>query len=135
MSFTGESKMDIYLLNLSGPFNESRVEPVVEIFRELVDQGVKRVVVNLKDVPLLDSRGLAALITGFKLFGGEPEKFRLVNLQDQPKLVFELTGFDYIFQIFDEVAEAAEIDSLTGLDFDRNLPVAGVLFEAAQITV
>lgn len=135
MNFTGENKMDIYLVNLSGPLNESNFEPVVEIFRELVDQGVKRVVVNLNDVPLLDSRGLTALITGFKLFGREPANFRLANLQDQPKLVFELTGFDYIFQIFDEVAAAAEIDPLTGFDFDPSLPVAGILFEAARIMV
>ena len=98
----GTSKSDIHLVNLSGPLNESQFESVVDTFRELVEQGANRVVVNLQDVPLIDSRGLAALISGFKLFDREPNNFRLVNPQCQPRLVFELTGFDYIFQIFDQ---------------------------------
>ena len=135
MSFTGEDKMDIYLINLSGPLNESQFEPVTAVFRELVEQGVERVVVNLKDVPLIDSRGLAALIAGYKLFGGQPDNFRLVELQIQPKLVFELTGFDYIFQIFDSVAEAAEIDSSLSLLFTSAFPAIAGQSTAANLSV
>ena len=135
MSFTGEDKMDIYLINLSGPLNESQFEPVTAVFRELVEQGVERVVVNLKDVPLIDSRGLAALIAGYKLFGGQPDNFRLVELQIQPKLVFELTGFDYIFQIFDSVAEAAEIDSSLSLLFTSAFPAIAGQSTAANLSI
>jgi anti-anti-sigma factor len=55
-------------------------------------------VINLEDVPFLDSHGLGALLTGYKIFGKDPHKFRLTGLQDQPKLVFELTGYDHVFQ-------------------------------------
>ena len=105
------------------------------VFRELVEQGVERVVVNLKDVPLIDSRGLAALIAGYKLFGGQPDNFRLVELQIQPKLVFELTGFDYIFQIFDSVAEAAEIDSSLSLLFTSAFPAIAGQSTAANLSI
>jgi anti-anti-sigma factor len=64
----------------------------------LSEQGVKRVLVNLEDVPFIDSRGLAALIAGYKMFGSDARNFRLVGIQDQPRLVFELTGFDHVFQ-------------------------------------
>ncbi len=96
----------VCLINLSGPFNASQAERVTQTFRNISKQGVNRVVVNLEDVPLIDSRGLASLVAGYRIFGSDAQNFRLAGLQDQPKLVFELTGFDCIFQIFDETAEA-----------------------------
>jgi anti-anti-sigma factor len=68
------------------------------LFRDLAEDGIKRVVVNLEDVPFIDSQGLAALVAGYKIFGSAPRNFRLTGIQDQPKLVFELTGFDHVFQ-------------------------------------
>jgi anti-anti-sigma regulatory factor len=50
---------------------------------------------------------LAALVAGYKLFGSDKQNFSLAALQEQPKLLFELTMFDRIFQIFDTVGEAS----------------------------
>jgi anti-anti-sigma factor len=90
--------VDMQRVKLSGALNLSRAEDIVRRFRELAEQGVGRVVVDLAEVPFIDSQGLRALIAGFKLFGGDPRNFRLVGLQEQPGLVLELTGFDRIFQ-------------------------------------
>jgi anti-anti-sigma factor len=90
--------VEMYRVKLSGALNRSRAQEVTQAFRELAGQGVRRVTVDLEQVPLIDSRGLAALIAGFKLFGADPHNFSLVGLQDQPRLVLELTGFDRIFQ-------------------------------------
>jgi anti-anti-sigma factor len=97
-----ESIPGIHLVNLQGPLSGSRVEDVVRLFENLSRQGVERVLVNLEDVPFIDSRGLAALIAGYKIFGGDApgQNFRLAGVGNQPRLVFELTGFDYVFQIF-----------------------------------
>ena len=89
---------DGLLVTLTGPLNALRAERVVQLFRDISDQGIERVVVNLEDVPFIDSPGLAALIAGYKIFGSDANNFRLIGVQDQPRLVFELTGFDYIFQ-------------------------------------
>ncbi len=93
-----EMALDSYLVNLSGPLNISRAQDVVQLFRELSKDGIQRVVVNLEDVPFIDSQGLGAFIAGYKIFGSDARNFRLFGIQDQPRLVFELTGFDYIFQ-------------------------------------
>jgi anti-anti-sigma factor len=92
-----EVALDSHLVNLSGPLNSNRSPDVIQLFRDLSEQGVKRVLVNLGDVPFIDSRGLSALIAGYKMFGSDPRNFRLVGIQDQPRLVFELTGFDHVF--------------------------------------
>lgn len=90
---------DAYLLKLTGPLGITRAEEAVKRFRQLSKQGIKKVVVNLENVPFIDSRGLAALIAGYKMFGSQALNFRLEGLQDQPRLLFELTMFDHIFQI------------------------------------
>jgi anti-sigma B factor antagonist len=95
-----------HLVNLSGALNARQAGHVVQLFRDLTEQGIKRVVVNLEDVPFIDSRGLEALLAGYRIFGSDGQDFRLAAIQDQPWLVFELTGFDHVFQIFASVAEA-----------------------------
>ncbi len=94
-----------YVASLSGPLNVNRSGYAVQLFRDLSERGIKRVVVNLEDVPFIDSHGLGALIAGYKIFGSDPQNFRLTGIQDQPKLVFELTGFDYVFGTSRHVGE------------------------------
>ncbi len=92
-----ESTLDVHLVQLSGPLNVRRAADVIQLFRDLCNQGIERVLVNLAHVPFIDSRGLAALIAGYRLFGSDSQNFRLTGIQDQPRLVFELTGFDQVF--------------------------------------
>jgi anti-sigma B factor antagonist len=107
-----ETIADFHLVTLSGPLNASRAEDVIQLFRDLSERGIRRLVVDLTDVPFIDSRGLAALIVGYRIFGGDTDDFRLAGIQEQPRLAFELTGYDQVFKTFpcgeDEVAE--EID-------------------------
>jgi anti-sigma B factor antagonist len=93
-----EVALDSHLINLSGPLNVNRSQDVVRIFRDLSERGIERVVVNLENVPFIDSQGLGALIAGYKIFGSDALNFRLAGIQDQPRLVFELTGFDHVFE-------------------------------------
>ena len=87
------------VLNLNEPLNGRHAEGVRQLFGEMSKRGVERVVVNLREVPFIDSRGLAALIAGYKVFGGRAMNFRLAAVQDQPQLVLELTGFDQVFEV------------------------------------
>jgi anti-anti-sigma factor len=111
-----------FLVNLAGPLNESQYQALTGTFEALKGRGAQGVVVSLKHVPFIDSRGVAALVAGYKLFGRRSQNFRLAHLPDQPRLVFELTGFDRIFEIYDTVAQAAAPD--TGLTLNWSpLPV------------
>ena len=67
--------------------------------------GCRHLIVNLEKVPFIDSHGLAALVIGLKIFD-DGDKLRLVAPQAQPKLLFELTMFDQIFHITDNVTTA-----------------------------
>jgi len=97
---------DTYLVKLNGALNARSAEEAKQVFRELADKGTKRVIVDLAGVPFIDSSGLAALVSGLKTFGGDASNLRLAAPQSQARLLFELTMFDRVFQIFDSVTEA-----------------------------
>lgn len=93
----------LHLVRLSGPLNGHRAEQIRQQFSRLAGQGIKQVIVDLAEVPLMDGRGLSALVAGYRSFGSQAQNFRLAALQDQPRLLFALTGFDRIFQLFERV--------------------------------
>ena len=97
---------DTYLVKLNGALNARSAEDAKQTFRDLSDKNAKRVIVDLAGVPFIDSSGLAALVSGLKTFGGDAQNLRLAAPQSQARLLFELTMFDRVFQIFDSIAEA-----------------------------
>lgn len=94
------------LVELNGPLLRSQVGEVAASFETLFRQGARQLVVDLAGVPLIDSTGLSTLVNGYRRFGSQPQNFRLAGLQEQPRLVFDLTGFDHIFWLYDTVLEA-----------------------------
>jgi anti-sigma B factor antagonist len=97
---------DIHLLKLNRPLSGRWAKELERKFRDAFNRGARQVIIDLEEVPFVDSRGLAALVAGYKIFGSKRQNFRLAAPQDQPKLLFELTMFNRIFQIFDSVTGA-----------------------------
>ena len=104
--YYSDSNTGLHLVKLNGPLLRSRAEEVAAAFEALFGQGARQVVVDLASVPMIDSAGLSALVDGYRRFGSQPQNFRLAALQDQPRLVFDLTGFDNIFLLYDTALEA-----------------------------
>jgi len=96
---------DVHLIHLNQPLHAALARETMQLFRDISRQGAEKVIVNLEDVPLIDSHGLAALVIGLKIFD-DGKKLRLAAPQAQPRLLLELTMFDRIFQISDSVADA-----------------------------
>ena len=97
---------DVHVLKPYGPLSGIISEEVKLTINEVYGQGAKHVIVNLEEVPFIDSRGLAVLASVLKSANSDGRTLRLAGPQSQPKLVFELTGFDKVFHIFDTVATA-----------------------------
>jgi anti-sigma B factor antagonist len=96
----------VSIVSLNGALNARSAEEAKQTFRTLVDEGVTQVIVDLHDVPFIDSSGLAALVSGLKTLGGEASNLKLAAPQSQAKLLFELTMFDRVFEIHDSVDDA-----------------------------
>jgi anti-sigma B factor antagonist len=96
------------VISLDGTLNARSADQVKESFREVAGKGVQQVVLDLGDVPFIDSSGLAALVSGLKTLNEHDGSLKLASLQSQADLLFKLTMFDKVFEIYDDVDLAVE---------------------------
>ena len=96
------------VISLDGTLNARSADQVKESFREVAGKGVQQVVLDLADVPFIDSSGLAALVSGLKTLNEHDGSLKLASLQSQADLLFKLTMFDKVFEIYDDVDSAVE---------------------------
>ena len=73
---------------------------------ELASGGAKQVVVDLEAVEFLDSTGLGVLIGGMKRLRGLEGDLTLVCTQPRILKVFEITGLNRAFTIYETVDAA-----------------------------
>jgi anti-anti-sigma factor len=67
---------------------------------EIADTGVKIVLVDFKNVTFMDSSGLGALVLTFKTLRAADIRLVLCSINEQVRILFELTGMDKVFEIF-----------------------------------
>ena len=107
-----ESSPTVNIVSFNGALNARSAEEAKQTFRDLVGKDITQVIVDLQEVPFIDSSGLAALVSGLKTLGGESSNLKLAAPQSQARLLFELTMFDRVFEIHDTVDDA--LNSLAG---------------------
>ena len=96
------------VISLDGTLNARSADQVKESFREVAGKGMHQVVLDLGDVRFIDSSGLAALVSGLKTLNEHDGSLKLASLQSHADLLFKLTMFDKVFEIYDDVDSAVE---------------------------
>lgn len=94
------------VITLEGTLNASSADKVKSAFVKAVEQGMRRVVLDLSKVPFMDSSGLAALVSGLKTMNSHDGSLMLAGLQPQATLLFQLTMFDKVFDVSPDVETA-----------------------------
>jgi anti-sigma B factor antagonist len=74
--------------------------------RTLVDEGTRRLVVDMTGVEFLDSTGLGTLLGSRKQLVALDGRLALAGLSDHVLKVFEITSLDQVFDIRPTVDEA-----------------------------
>ena len=67
---------------------------------QLVNSGTKMVLIDFQDVTFMDSSGLGALVLALKTVRAAGGKLFICSINEQVKMLFELTSMDRVFQIF-----------------------------------
>ncbi|MFM7447181.1 MAG: STAS domain-containing protein [Leptolyngbyaceae cyanobacterium] len=70
-------------------------------------------VIDLDQVSFVDSAGLVALITGFKLAQRHQCRLMICNLCPAVRLIFEITQLDEIFEVFNSHLDVIATCNLT----------------------
>lgn len=104
-----QNRGDIAVIRLKGNLDLSSGSVVRQRLTEAIAAGRRYLVIDLVDVPFIDSSGLAALISGLKtarLAGGD---LRIARPGDQARVILELTRLDRVLRSYATV-EAAVVD-------------------------
>ena len=73
-------------------------------FRSQIDQSIKNgieiILVDFTDVTFMDSSGLGALVLALKKVRSAKVKLVLCSINEQVKMLFELTSMERVFEIY-----------------------------------
>ncbi|MGG6296492.1 STAS domain-containing protein [Leptolyngbya sp. AN02str] len=76
----------------------------VSQFRQQIDEAVKTgastVLVDLEKVSFMDSSGLGAIVSAFKAMRSQGGSLCVCSLNEQIRILFELTSMDRVLDIF-----------------------------------
>ena len=73
-------------------------------FRQEIDESVRTganiILVDFTNVTFMDSSGLGALVLSLKTIRSADAKLFICSINEQVKMLFELTSMDRVFEIF-----------------------------------
>lgn len=83
-----------------GILDGTKSEEFRQEIAQMVAEGAQIIVLDFEQVTFMDSSGLGALVLSFKTLRSADVKLYLCSINQQIKMLFELTSMDKIFDIF-----------------------------------
>lgn len=90
------------ILQPSGSIIASQSQELRQKITDIIEResDTKIVLVDFKNVTFMDSSGLGALVLAFKTLRAADKKLAVCSINEQVRILFELTGMDKVFEIF-----------------------------------
>jgi len=79
-----------------------------EVIRGLLENGNKKLLLNLKDVDYMDSSGLGELVKSFTTVKNQGGQLKLVNLNDRVRDLLKATSLILIFEVHQDESGAIQ---------------------------
>ncbi len=90
----------VVVVEPSGILDGEKAMPFRQEISNLVENGADIVLVDLKNVTFMDSSGLGALVLALKNVRAAGVKLFICSINEQVKMLFELTSMDRVFEIY-----------------------------------
>lgn len=84
----------------SGILDSTQATQFRQEIEEIVTSGTKIVLIDLKDVTFMDSSGLATIAVALKSIRAIGGQLCVCSLNEQVKILFELTSMTKVLEIF-----------------------------------
>ncbi len=98
---------DVTILDLHGPLGAGHDDAALRTaIRRAFDDGAATVILNMQDVPAVDSSGVAALASGHMTASNHGGHFKLCNLTQKLTDVFVIMRLHTIFESYATEADA-----------------------------
>lgn len=93
-------KTDVKVVQPVGLFDGTKAIQFRQQISESINNNVKIIVIDFKNVTFMDSSGLGALVLSLKTVRAAGAKLFLCSINEQISTLFELTSMDRVFEIF-----------------------------------
>lgn len=90
----------VEIMKLNGNLNASTIPEFRQKVNETLENGTKVLLIDCQDVSFIDSSGLGALVLAFKALRSANIRMAICSINEQIRILFELTGMDKVFEIF-----------------------------------
>ena len=98
---------DVVVLDLKGKITLGEGDEMLkDKVNSLVNQGHKKVILNLADVPYIDSAGLGEIVRTYTTVSRQGGKLKLLNLTKRIQDLLAITKLLTVFDTYDSEAEA-----------------------------
>ena len=97
-----------YVIAARGEIDLFTAPELKQVITEVIENGERRVAIDLSEVSFLDSTALGVLIGAVKRLRSRGGALAVVNTDSSIAKTFEITGLDQIFTIVSSRAEALE---------------------------
>lgn len=98
----------VKVLRPEGMLDASKAVQFRQQIKDLINEGVNLILIDLKKVNFMDSSGLGALVLALKMVREKSGRLFLMSLNDQVKMLFELTNTGHLFEIVNDKSDLEE---------------------------
>jgi anti-sigma B factor antagonist len=107
MQIEQRSVGDVIVLDLKGKMTLGEGDELLkDKINSLLQQGHKKVVLNLEDVPYLDSAGLGEIVRTYTTISRQGGSLKLLNLTKRITDLLSITKLLTVFETYDSEADA-----------------------------
>ncbi len=96
----------VTILDLKGNLIMGAEEELNRVINQAVTEGQTHLLVNMAEVPFIDSSGIGGLIKSFSRVKGEGGKLKLLNPTHNARQLLSITGLLSVFETFNDEAAA-----------------------------
>src|SRR6266705_2391521 len=91
-----------------------------DLVRNLIQEGNRKILLNLRDVDYVDSSGLGELVKAFTSMRSQGGELKLLNLSKRVRSLLQITKLLTVFDITDD--EATSVKSFSPAIWPSSLP-------------
>jgi anti-sigma B factor antagonist len=93
---------DVHVLDISGKITlGAATKTIRHTISDLLENGGKKIVINLAEVNYIDSSGIGELVRTFTTVAKEGKELKLLNLTKKIKELLVITKLLTVFQVFE----------------------------------
>jgi anti-sigma B factor antagonist len=98
---------DVTVIDIAGQIKlDEDAVSLRDAVRDLAAKDQKKILVNLVEVPYIDSSGVGELVAGFTTVTNKGGQLKLLNLTKRVKDLLQITKLNTVFEVHDDEAHA-----------------------------